>query len=148
MYGRRSGPARPRASRHQILNVAWFALLVGLLTIWFRRHLEDWFTQATLIGGTMGVWAVLNIAQGAFGVGWGGEQGPILQRMLSRSSAREYLVVVSLLTLVLYATTFSVHLVRGEEPMDGPPMVAIEARGGGMHFGERASFGAGRLTFS
>jgi hypothetical protein len=139
---------RPRASKLQILNALWFAILVGVFTVWFRTHLQEWFTRATLIGGTMGLWAVINVAQSVFGVGWGGEKGPILQRFLSREYAWEYLLVLTILAGFLYCTTYSIHLTRGDERLARAPVVAIEAREHGQRFGETVEFGAGRLTYS
>lgn len=100
-----------RALGRYDVNLLLFLLLVVGLTLWFWLHLEPVVTQASMLGGTVGLVAIWKSLRSWFD--WAGDRDTqtLTRRFLGTRPATEYLGLGLVALVALYASTSSIYVV-------------------------------------
>lgn len=105
-------PTRPSPAPIQLprINLALFVAAGVLGTFWFLRHLEPWFTQVALIGGSVTLWAVLRLVLELLSKAGGVDPWASTRKTLANPEWTLVLVVVLVVLAALWATSSSLYL--------------------------------------
>jgi hypothetical protein len=102
-----SSPAPRRLPR---INLALFVAAGVLGTFWFLRHLEPWFTQVALIGGSVTLWAVLRLVLELLSKAGGVDPWAGTRKTLANPEWTLLLVVALVVLAALWTLSSSLYL--------------------------------------
>lgn len=102
---------QPRPPRNRFaINLALIVVVGLLATFWFQRHLQPWFTEVSLIGGGITLWALLRLALELLSKAGGVDPWAITRRHLASLEWTVLLLAALLLLIGLWLFTSSVYL--------------------------------------
>lgn len=118
-------PAQPGISRRRFIgNVGLFLIVVVLVCVWFKLHVEHHVEESWLIGGALSVWALFEIVHSALDWALEDEMKSLPQRILGSRRSTAYLWLAVILALALLACTSSVW-VQYEASAEGKPAYKV-----------------------
>lgn len=101
-------PPPPR--NHFRINLALIVAVGVLATFWFLRHLQPWFTEVALVGGSVTLWAVLRLVLELLNKAGGVDPWALTRKRLASPEWTLVLVVALVACIALWLTTSSIYL--------------------------------------
>jgi hypothetical protein len=134
-------PPTPR-SRWFWINLGTVCVLAPLLTYWFQRHLQLYFTEIVVVGGAFTIWALVRMIWGIVEKATEANAWKTSRTLLGSPLITQCLVAAALAFVALWWSTGSLYLQLGRE--GGDYVVEVVRKADGSPFIDRASLNAGR----
>ena len=114
-----------KARRRLRLNLGIFLGVAVSVTFWFKLHLEHYVTESLLIGGTMSLWLLFQLATSV--LKWGAEEElkSLPGRLLGGVNSTKFLLFCLLVSAGLHVVTCSIHVEYDATP-EARPFYKVE----------------------